>query len=45
MCHHSAVKLHEVIQMFAMVDYVGEMTSKKSCKYAVYGSFEHLLFL
>ena len=31
--------------MFVMVDYVREMTVKKSFKYAEYGSFEHLLFL
>ena len=29
---HSNVKIHRVTQMFAMVDYVREMTSKKSCK-------------
>ena len=28
-----------------MVDIVREMTSKKSCKFGEYGSFEHLLFL
>ena len=28
-----------------MVDYVREMTVKKSCEYGNYGSFEHLLFL
>ena len=28
-----------------MADYVKEMTVKKSCRYAQYGSFEHLLFL
>ena len=28
-----------------MVDYVREMTVKKSCKYGQYGSFVHLLFL
>ena len=28
-----------------MVDYVREMTVKKSCKYGRYGLFEHLLFL
>ena len=32
--------------MFVMVvDYVKEMTVKKSCEYSEYGSFEHLLFL
>ena len=31
--------------MFVMVDYVQEMAVKKSCKYAEYGSCEHLLFL
>ena len=28
-----------------MVDYIREMTVKKSFKYGEYGSFEHLLFL
>ena len=31
--------------MFVMVDYVREMTVKKSCKCGECGSFEHLLFL
>ena len=31
--------------MFAVVEYVKEVTCKKSCKYGKYGSFEHLLFL
>ena len=31
--------------MFVMVDFIREMTVKKSCKYGDYGSFEHLLFL
>ena len=31
--------------MFVMVDDVRKMTSKKSCKPGVYGSFERLLFL
>ena len=31
--------------MFIMVDYVREMTVKKSCKHDEYGLFEHLLFL
>ena len=31
--------------MFMMVDYVREMTVKKSCKYSKFGSIEHLLFL
>ena len=31
--------------MFVMVDYVREMTVKKSCKYGEYGLFEQLLFL
>ena len=42
---HSVVKLHETTQMFRMVDYVREMTVKKSCKYGEYGSFEHLIFV
>ena len=28
-----------------MVDYVGEIAVKKSCKYGDYGSFDQLLFL
>ena len=31
--------------MSVMVDYVREVTVKKTCKYGEYGSFEHLLFL
>ena len=31
--------------MFMMVDYVKEMSVKKSCKYGEYGLSEHLLFL
>ena len=31
--------------MFMMVDYVKEMTVKRSCNYGNYGWFEHLLFL
>ena len=31
--------------MFIMVDYVREMTVKKSFKHGEYGSFEQLLFL
>ena len=31
--------------MSVLVDYVREMTLKKSCKYGEYGSFEHLLLL
>ena len=45
LCSHSFVKLYEASQMFVMVDYVGKMTVKKSCRYGKYGSFEHLLFL
>ena len=43
--NHSVIKLHEVTQMFAIVDCVREMTSEKSFKYGKYGLFEHLLFL
>ena len=39
------IKLHETTQIFIMVDYVSEMTVKKSFKYGQYGSLEHLLFL
>ena len=28
-----------------MIDFITEMTGKKSCKYGEYGLFEHLLFL
>ena len=28
-----------------MVDNASEVTSKKTCRYAEYGSFEHLLFV
>ena len=45
MCRNSVVKLHEAAQMFMIVDYVREMTVKKSCKYKEYGSLGHLLFL
>ena len=45
MCSHSVEKLREATQMFMIVDYVTEMTVKKSCKYGEYRSFEHLLFL
>ena len=38
-------KVYKATQMFVMVDYVREMTSKKSCKYSKYGSFDHVLFL
>ena len=31
--------------MFVIVDCVGDMTVKKSCKYGEDGSFKHLLFL
>ena len=31
--------------MFMMVDYVSEITVKKSCKYDEYKLFEYLLFL
>ena len=45
MFSHSVVKLHETTQMFVMVDFVSEMTVKKSCKYGAYGSFQHSPFL
>ena len=38
-------KLHEATQMYVMVDYVGEMTVKKSCKYGRHLSCGHLLSL
>ena len=34
-----------VAQILTVVDCVREITSKKTCKYGDYGSFEHLLFL
>ena len=45
LCSHSVAKLHEVTEMFVMVDYVREMVEKKSWKYCEYRSFEHLLVL
>ena len=45
MCSHSVVKLYETTPMFLMVDYVRELTVKKSCKYGEYGSFEHFTLL
>ena len=33
-------KVHEATPMFLMVDFVREMTVKKSSRYAGYGSFE-----
>ena len=30
---------------FVMVDYVREMTAKKSCEHGEYGSFKHLLLI
>ena len=32
-------------QMYMMIDFVGKMTVKKSCKCGDFGSFERLLFL
>ena len=42
LCSCSVVKLHEVTQMFVMVDHVKKVIPKKSC--GEYGSFEHLFF-
>ena len=39
LCSYSVVKLHEATEMFTVVDYVRELTEKKSCKYGEYGSF------
>ena len=39
LCNHSVVELHEAAQVFMMVDYVRDMTVKKSCKYGRNGSF------
>ena len=39
------VKLHKATQMLVRVDYVQEISVKKSCRYSKYGSFEYLLFL
>ena len=44
MCSHYVVKLIEATQN-NMIDYVREMTVKKSCNFGKYGLFEHLLFL
>ena len=40
----SVMKWPEGARAFGMVDYVREMTAKKSCQYEEYGSFEHLYF-
>ena len=45
LCIHSVVKLYEAIQMFVKVEYVGEMTVNKFCKYGEHGLVENLLFL
>ena len=45
LCSYSVVKLHEAAQKFVIVDYIMEITSKKSCSYEEYGSLEHSLFL
>ena len=45
MSNHSVVKWHDLAKMFVIVDYVREMTAKKSSKYGVYGLFEPLLLL
>ena len=45
LCSQFVVKLPEATHMFVMIDRVREMTVKKSCKFAVCGHFEHLLFL
>ena len=45
LCNHCVVKLHEATQVFMMVDYVREMTVRRSCKYGEYGSLKHMLFL
>ena len=37
LCCCSAVKLNEATEMFMMVDYVREMTVKKTCSYGEYG--------
>ena len=43
--HNCVVKVHEASQMLVMVDCVGEMTLKQSCKSDEYGSFQHVLFM
>ena len=42
---HSDVNLHEATQMFMVIDYVREMTVKKSCRYDEYRSLGRLLYL
>ena len=39
------MKLREATEMFVMVDYVREVTVKKTCKYGEYRLLEHLLLL
>ena len=42
---YSVLQVHEATQILVNVDYVREMTEKKSRKHGEYGLFEHLLFL
>ena len=42
---NSVVKLYEATQMFLMVNYVRQITVKKSCRYGEYRLFQHPLFL
>ena len=37
--------MREVAKTVAAMEYVKEMTGKKSCKYGEYGAFQHLVFL
>ena len=44
LCSHAVVK-HEAALMHVTVDYLREMTVKKSCKHSKYGLFVYLLVL
>ena len=45
LCNCSVVKLSEVARTFGKVDFVKEMTVKKTCKYGKYDLFERMLCL
>ena len=43
LCSSPVGKCFEVARTIGLVDYVREITAKKSCYCGEYGSFEHLL--
>ena len=44
-CKHSIARWHEGTHLFVIVDNVMVFTSKKTCRFGEYGSFEYLLLL